>query len=191
MNKRAVWRLIFWSCLVLNEPVVAASLYDETQYRPLTSDHRAYSPGDSLTILIYESASSSTTAGVDANKSLDVSAAGRFNDNGQDAALGFSNESDGGGTISRTGRLVASVSVTVESVLPNGELAVKGEQSIEFNEESQFITVEGRVRPQDINEDNTVLSTRVADAKIRYVGDGLLGSRQKPGFITNFFNWLF
>lgn len=191
MNRSVPWLAALLLSMTLIGPAAGTSLYDEKTYRPLTNDHRAYGPGDSLSILIYESASSSTTADTDANKSLDVAAAGRFDDNDHEAQLGISNDSSGGGTISRTGRLVASVSVTVESVLPNGELTVKGEQSIEFNDENQFITVEGRVRPEDISEDNTVLSTRVADAKIKYVGEGLLGSRQKPGFITNFFNWLF
>ncbi len=177
--------------LLLNGPVTAGSLYDAAAYRPLTSDHRAYQQGDSLTILIYESASSSTSADTDANKALDVGAAGSLDDKDFNARLGISNDSSGGGSINRTGRLVASVSVTIDSIYPNGELSVRGAQTIEFNDEQQFITVEGRVRPQDIREDNTVPSTRVAEARIKYVGEGLLGSRQKPGFITNFFNWLF
>ncbi|MEW8119974.1 MAG: flagellar basal body L-ring protein FlgH, partial [Candidatus Thiodiazotropha sp.] len=108
-----------------------------------------------------------------------------------DATLGIGNDSSGGGTINRTGRLMASVSVTIEKILDNGEMVVKGEQSIEFNNENQFIHVEGRVRPEDISAENTVLSTRLADAKIRYVGEGLLGRSQEPGLVTKFFNWIF
>lgn len=190
MSKAISW-LGLALCIVIVTPVVAESIYDEKTYQPLTHDHRAHTEGDLLTILIYESASSSTSADTDADKELDVALAARVDDTDHDAELGITNESSGGGTINRTGRLVASVSVTVVSIDSNGELSVKGEQSIEFNNENQFITLEGRVRPQDISADNTVLSNRVADAKIKYVGEGLLGSRQKPGFITNFFNWLF
>lgn len=167
------------------------SIYDENSYQALVSDHRARQAGDLLTILIFETASSATSADTDMNKSLDLSITARSDSDRNLAELGISNGSKGGGNITRAGRLMASVSVTVDSITANGELLVKGGQSIEFNDEHQYITVEGRVREQDISNANTVLSTNLADAKITYVGDGLLGSRQKPGFIRHFFNWLF
>lgn len=177
--------------LLLAAPVQAESLFDATRYQPLIKDHRARQVGDLLTVLIYETASSTTSADRETNKSLDVGASASFDDSSHEGALGANNDSAGGGSINRTGRLVASVSVTVESILPNGEMLVRGEQSIQFNDESQFIRLEGRVRPEDITASNTVLSTRVADARIKYVGEGLLGRTQKPGLITNFFNWIF
>jgi flagellar L-ring protein precursor FlgH len=172
-------------------PAAAESLFSEATYQPLTMDHRARNVGQLLTVLIYETASSTTTAKSDTNNSLDVSVNAGYDDDMHNAGLGVGNYSGGGVTINRTGRLVASVSVTIESILDNGEMVVKGEQSIEFNNENQFIRVEGRVRPEDVSADNTVLSTRLADARIRYVGEGLLGRSQEPGFLTKFFNWIF
>jgi flagellar L-ring protein precursor FlgH len=177
-------------CLSIH-PASAESLFSEASYQPLTRDHRARNIGQLLTVLIYESASSTTSADSDTNNSLDVAINTGYDDTLHDATLGIGNESSGGGTINRTGRLMASVSVTIEQILDNGEMVVKGEQSIEFNNENQFIHVEGRVRPEDISADNTVLSTRLADAKIRYVGEGLLGRSQEPGVISKFFNWIF
>jgi flagellar L-ring protein precursor FlgH len=172
-------------------PASGESLFDEATFQPLIKDHRARNIGQLVTVLIYESASSTTSADSDTNNSLDVSINTGYDDTLHDATLGIGNDSSGGGTINRTGRLMASVSVTIEQILDNGEMLVKGEQSIEFNNENQFIRVEGRVRPEDISADNTVLSTRLADAKIRYVGEGLLGRSQEPGVITKFFNWIF
>jgi flagellar L-ring protein precursor FlgH len=172
-------------------PASGESLYNEATYQPLIRDHRARDIGQLLTVLIYESASSTTSADSDTNKSLDVGISAGYDDTYHDATLGIANDSGGGGTINRTGRLVASVSVTIESILDSGEMVVKGEQSIEFNNENQFIHVEGRVRPEDISADNTVLSTRLADARIRYVGEGLLGRSQEPGLLSKFFNWIF
>ncbi|MEW8073456.1 MAG: flagellar basal body L-ring protein FlgH [Candidatus Thiodiazotropha sp.] len=172
-------------------PASGESLFNEIIYQPLITDHRARNIGQLLTVLIYESASSSTSADSDTNNSLDVSINTGYDDTLHDATLGIGNDSSGGGTINRTGRLMASVSVTIEKILDNGEMVVKGEQSIEFNNENQFIHVEGRVRPEDISAENTVLSTRLADAKIRYVGEGLLGRSQEPGLVTKFFNWIF
>ena len=176
---------------IVNSSVFAESLYNEQTYRPLINDHRARAVGEILTVLIYETASSTTSAESDTNKSTDMSINAGYDDTVHDASLGIGNNSGGGGTINRTGRLMASVSVTIESILPNGEMQLKGEQSIEFNNENQFIHIEGRIRPEDISTDNTVLSTRLADAKIRYVGEGLLGRSQEPGYLTKFFNWIF
>jgi flagellar L-ring protein precursor FlgH len=176
---------------LLSLPVMGESLFDETTYQPLTRDHRARNVGQLLTVLIYETASSTTSAGSDTNNSLDVGINAGYDDDVHDATLGVDNDSSRGGTINRSGRLMASVSVTIETILDNGEMLVKGEQSIEFNNENQYIHLQGRVRPEDISADNTVLSTRLADAEIRYVGEGLLGRSQEPGFLTKFFNWIF
>jgi flagellar L-ring protein precursor FlgH len=46
------------------------------------------------------------------------------------------------------------------------------------------------VRPIDVTETNTILSSRIAEAKISYVGDGLLGEKQRPGILTRFLSWL-
>jgi flagellar L-ring protein precursor FlgH len=167
------------------------SLFNEATYQPLIRDHRARNIGQLLMVLIYESASSTTSADSKSKNSLDVGINTGYDDMRHDATLGIGNNSSGGGTINRTGRLMASVSVTIEKILDNGEMIVKGEQSIEFNNENQFIRVEGRVRPEDISAENTVLSTRLADANIRYVGEGLLGRSQEPGLISKFFNWIF
>lgn len=188
MNRYLLMALI---ATLFTLPVRAESLFDETTYQPLIGDHRARDVGQLLTVLIYETASSTTSAESDTNRSVDVGINAGYDDTVHDATLGIGNDSGGGGTINRTGRLVASVSVTIESILDSGEMLVKGEQSIEFNNENQYIHVEGRIRPEDISADNTVLSTRLADAKIRYVGEGLLGRSQEPGFITKFFNWIF
>ena len=66
----------------------------------------------------------------------------------------------------------------------NGELQIKGQQLIEINGDKQLIQIEGRVRPRDISENNTLPSSRVAEAKISYVGDGILAEKQSPGILS-------
>lgn len=181
---------LFLFCLA-GPAAFGGSVYSDKQYVPLASDPRADSVGEGLTVLVYEQASSSTTAERDTRKSAGIEGTIKGNSNVNTGGVDVAGEGEGGGTISRTGRLMASVSVTVRDVLPNGELLVSGEQLIEFNEENQHIKIEGRVRPEDISADNTIISTRLADSKITYVGDGLLGQQQKPGIISRFFTWLF
>ena len=55
-----------------------------------------------------------------------------------------------------------------------------GEQLLEINGEKQTIRAEGRVRPRDVTEQNIVLSSRMAEAKLAFVGDGVLGDMQRP-----------
>jgi len=178
------------SCFLV-EGVATANNATLDSYPSLVSDHRAYAVGQSVTILIYEEASSTTSAGSSSNKSIKVSGRLEKPNSVDVGGVNLENGEVGEGTITRKGQLVASVSATVEEVLATGELRIHGEQKIEFNNETQYIKVSGRIRPEDIRGDNTILSTRIAQADITYVGDGLLGSRQKPGFISRIFNWLF
>ncbi|MBN9053127.1 MAG: flagellar basal body L-ring protein FlgH, partial [Rhizobiales bacterium] len=83
-----------------------------------------------------------------------------------------------------------SVTVTVTEVVPNRELRVAGEQLLTVNEELQKVNLEGRVRPQDISNGNVVLSTRLADARITYVGEGDVSERARRSAWRRIFDWL-
>lgn len=171
--------------------VQSDSLYKEESYESLVSDNKGKKKGDIVTVMIYESTTASTSTGTDAGKSSDIGLVASDGTNEISGSLGVSNGFDGGGTSSHTGKLIASVSVTVRRVMENGDMIVSGEQSIQLNEESQLIKVKGRVRADDISPDNTVLSSRLADAQIALEGEGLLVDKTKPGVITKLINWLF
>lgn len=161
----------------------AGSLYSETSYRPLIADQKARAVGDVLTIQIIEAASASANVdtGMHRSNSVDASAG---NTRGTTTRLGLNADSqfDGGGRSQRAGKLLAVVSVSVKEIKPNGDLMVAGEQLLEINDEKQKIGLQGRVRPADISDGNIVVSTRVAEAKITYVGDGEMSERQRPSW---------
>ena len=190
MNKLFINALISLAFLLAYSNAYCESVYSNG-YKPLMVDHKASSVGDLLTVLIYESASAAASANTNSSKSIGVSASVESSHLDKFGKVDLSNDTEGAGTISRTGKLVASVSVLVDSVSENGDLIVSGRQKIEFNDETQHISIKGLVRKDDIQSDNTVLSTRLADAEIIFIGDGLLGERQKPGIITRIFNWIF
>ena len=170
-------------------PIAADSLYSKATYTGLIGDKKAFRVGDSLTILVVENSTASTTTGLSTSEDFDVSAfAG---DNAKESKLGVNGgvQYDNGGKVARTGKLLARVTVTVHEVLSTGELRVQGKQEIIINEERQFISVEGNIRPDDIDNNNVAISTRLANSKIIYDGDGVVGG--KPGVITQFFKWLF
>lgn len=169
----------------------AQSLYDEKTYRPVAADTRAFRVGDVLTIQIVENASATANADTGTRRNNDMSAElGRPHHPVLNANLGVRGDFDGGGRTTRSGKLVAQLTVSVAEVLPNGDLRISGTQVLAINDEKQRINVEGRVRPQDISDANVVVSSRLADAKITYVGDGELAARQKPAWWRQFMDWM-
>ena len=181
------------SLLLLVSAVAGAeSLYREASFRSLTADHRAYRIGDVLTVLVVENASATASANTTTEKRGDagIAIATYNSNNNKSANIALNDDFTGKGSINRSGRLLAQLTVTVRALAPNGDMIVGGQQLIEVNDEKQNIVLEGRVRPIDVSESNTVLSSRIADAKITYVGDGILAEKQKPGILTRILSWL-
>jgi flagellar L-ring protein precursor FlgH len=181
-----------WTCaaLLLAGAAGAESLYEAGAFRSLTSDHRAYREGDVITVLIVESSSATTTADTATDRRGGVGVSIGTTTRDERASVNVTEDYAAKGRIQRSGRLLAQLSATVVAVLANGDLQIVGSQLIEVNSEKQHIQVEGRVRPVDVTENNAVLSTRIADARIVYVGQGLLGEKQRPGILTRFLGWL-
>ena len=74
--------------------------------------------------------------------------------------------------------------------MPNGNLKIDGVKDIRVNDETQYMTISGIVRPEDISRNNSVFSTDIADAKILYEGEGSLDDEQRPGWLGKAFKWI-
>lgn len=189
MNMFSRATLFFLACLLLSQ-AHAGSLYDAEQYHPLAADNRAWRVGDNLTVLIIENAQASASANTSTTKDGSVSGNLKGTNKTHTGSIDLTEDFKGGGTVTRSGKLLAQVTVSVQAIHPNGDLDVKGEQLIELNNEKQHIMLEGRIRPQDITPDNSVPSTRVSNTRISYVGQGVLGEKQRPGILTRLLTWL-
>lgn len=176
-------------------PVVnrtAGSLYQEAYGMSLFNDRKALNVGDVITITLSERTVSRKSAGVNVSKSSNNSlSTGRFLDMGLGSLAGdieqtrdFTGDSDA----DQSNSLQGNITVTVAEVLPNGNLVVRGEKWITLNRGDEFIRISGIVRAEDISPDNTIISTRLADARISYSGSGELAEVQRMGWLTRFFN---
>ena len=184
-----MYRIVF--LMLLSSLVQAADLYDEESYVSLVSDRIARNIGDSITVLIYETTAASASANTDTSRNTNIG--GSVVDSGgpESRRLGLNSDFNGSGGVNRKGNLLASITARVVDIDESGELLVEGKQFIEMNEDKQTITLSGRLRQSDIGANNTVISTRLSDAKISYLAEGTLADQQKPGWITRLFNWIF
>jgi flagellar L-ring protein FlgH len=180
---RAVLKGVIWLAMAASLPAMADSLYRPQSYQPLTSDLRPRKVGDLITVMVYENSSATSSAGTNAGRSAQVGLDVRTpNGLTHGAAIRSQNDSDGHGTTQRAGRVLAQITVGIREIAANGDLLVQGTQQVDINNERQTITLEGRVRQQDVSDTNVVLSTRVAEARISYAGQGDISERQRPAW---------
>lgn len=170
------------------------SLYAEQ--RGLFEDDRARRVGDLLVIEIDEretaSRTSTTKLGRKGSNTLTAPKAlglmsklqRNFPDLDPSELLSLSSDHsfNGNGQTQRSGRLTATLPVRVKDVMPNGDLFVEGTNVIMVSNEEHHLYVSGIVRPVDIKANNTVPSSRIANAEIEYIGRGDVNDQQRPGW---------
>ena len=164
-------------------------------YRPLFEDYRARNIGDTLTIILNESTTATTSGASNANRSGSLTAGiDSINKIPGSKALGGLNVSgnsnntfSGGGNSSANNAFRGNITVTVIEVFPNGNLLVSGEKVITVNHGDEYIRFSGVVNPQQITSINTVSSTQVADARVEYKSKGYARDSQIMGWLSRFF----
>jgi flagellar L-ring protein precursor FlgH len=166
------------------------------QAKGFFKDQRAHRIGDILTVIVTidDSAqiSNATTRKRSADNEANVgtSLGSVFGKNipgvDLDATGGIStggSMSDGGtGSVNRKESLQTNVAVVVTQVLPNGNLVIEGRQEVRVNFEVRDLIVAGIVRPEDIQSDNTIVSEKIAEARIAYGGRGQITDVQQPRY---------
>jgi flagellar L-ring protein precursor FlgH len=99
-------------------------------------------------------------------------------------ASSVSSDFKGSGDTNREGELIATITAKVIEVMPNGNLVLEARKELTINSETQILVLAGMARPDDIASDNTILSSKIADARVYYVGDGVLQEKQSPGWMA-------
>lgn len=177
-------------------PAGADSLYQGQAWSHLASDNVAAAVGDSLLVVVYQSAEARNSERRTRSKRTRIDAALDFAGDltpmtlQESGELAYGGEFSGQGEIRRSESILTQFSVSVVEVLANGDLVVAGEQRVKMNGEESVIEVRGRVRRADVASDNRVLSTRIADAEINYQGRGFVSRGASEGIISRIFSWL-
>ena len=172
--------------------VEAKSLWSDNPWG-MFADKKARDVGDILTIIISESTTQTATKSRTNSKSGSVNlnaGTGIFHFLAMAAASGSDNF-QANGTANDTNRFSGQITVTVVEVLPNDNMVVEGTQSIWQNKDEHKITIRGIIRRADVSANNTILSSRVADATLKFDGKGPLNAKQRQGILTQIFNILF
>ena len=192
-NRVALWLAVSLAAILgVQTAAAATSLFQSDS--SLFADQKARHVGDLVTVIVTEQAQASQSANTGSSKGSTTSVGPGLGALGSMFPLfGFTNrdEFNASGTTVRSGSLSATLTTRVVEVFPNGTMKIEGKQTIVLNEEEQEIIVTGIIRSRDVTPSNTVLSTMVADAEIEFSGTGVVGDRQKPGLLTQLFNWLF
>ncbi|HVO19370.1 MAG TPA: flagellar basal body L-ring protein FlgH [Anaeromyxobacter sp.] len=178
------------------------SLWQDANAGALFTDARAFREHDLVVIKIEEIADAKRSSDTDLSRQND--ATGGMGVTSTSAAnsvtksilptLSAQHTSDstfkGSGSIARTERLIATVPATVKKVLPNGNLFVEGHRVVLVNNEEQHFYISGVVRPIDIDGDNSVKSSLVADAEIEFTGRGVMTENQQKGWMQKYLGWI-
>jgi flagellar L-ring protein precursor FlgH len=187
--------------VIMPMPEVVVASYQpnslfSNEARGFFKDQRAHKIGDILTVLVTiddsaqisndtsrsRSSENETNIGTSLGSlfgtnvpGVDVSANGTISTGG--------GMSDGGaGSVNRKESIETQVAAVVTQRLPNGNLVIEGRQEVRVNFEVRDLIVAGIVRPEDIHADNTIPSTKIAEARISYGGRGQITDVQQPRY---------
>jgi len=172
------------------------SVWRDATAGSLFTDARGFRVHDLVVIKVEEIADAKRSANTDFSRQNDSTAGISASLAGKNVipAVAAAHSTDstfkGDGTSARTERLVATVPAVVKKVLPNGNLFVEGHRVVLVNNEEQHFYISGVVRPIDIDGDNSVKSSLVADAEIEFTGRGAMTDNQQKGWMQKYLGWI-
>jgi flagellar L-ring protein precursor FlgH len=184
----------------LQEPVPPASngaIYQVGRDVALFENPIARHIGDVVTIVLSEATAAQKSATTSTSKATTDTMPGvslfgsPVTIHGASVLSGSVNDAskfDGAGNSAQSNSLTGFITATVAKVLPNGNLYVKGEKKIWINQGQENVMLSGVIRAIDVAPDNSVPSSRVANARITYGGKGAIADANAAGWLSRFFN---
>ncbi len=162
-------------------------------YAPLTSGARAAMVGDLVTIVLIENTQAQKTNSASTDRSGNIGITppptgplSFFRDT--DTQISAGAKFSGKGAAQQSNQLSGAITVTIAQIYPNGTYLLRGEKHVTLNRGDETIQISGMVRAVDIDSQNSVPSTRVADARITYTGKGEIARASSQGWLGRFFS---
>ena len=179
-------------------PQTAGSLWTEGR-SGMFSDMKGRTVGDIITVLIVEEASASKKATTATDRTSSMSAGldnlfglekyiGSIGNNAINNATlvnaSTTNEFSGTGSTARSEDLTATLTTQIIEVLPNGNFRIEGAKTVTVNDEMQIVKLSGIIRQADVSPGNIVDSQNILNARIAYVGEGVISDKQQQGWLV-------
>ncbi len=177
--------------------VPTGSLFKANYVNNIYSDSKAHRVGDIISVILSESTQAQKNAKTELKKEnsaqLDplIGLGGLpITHKGDALQFGYNQESDfkGDAKSNQGNSLSGNISVHVLKVLANGNLMIRGEKWMTLNNGDEYIRLTGVIRSRDIGSNNTILSSKVANARIQYAGTGSFADVQEQGWLSQFFS---
>ncbi|HTV04977.1 MAG TPA: flagellar basal body L-ring protein FlgH [Acidobacteriaceae bacterium] len=155
---------------------------DDGQLTRLNTDVKATHVHDPISVVVVEALSASTdgtvknsrssSAGSQVSALMGKLSAGNALNNLLNQASSSALNAQGQSVTDSS--LTTTLGGEVEDVLPNGMLVIQAVRQVSFNQQTELIRLRGLVRPADINAQNEVLSTDIANLELEVVGKGII-----------------
>ena len=177
--------------------VATGSLFKANYVNNIYSDSKAHRVGDIISVILSESTQAQKNAKTELKKEnsaqLDpiIGLGGNpLTYKGDTVQFGYNQDSDfkGDSKSNQSNSLSGNISVHVLKVLANGNLMIRGEKWMTINNGDEYVRLTGVIRSKDIGSNNTIMSNKVANARIQYSGTGTFADVQEQGWLSKFFS---
>jgi flagellar L-ring protein precursor FlgH len=177
--------------------VPTGSLFNGNYVNNIYSDSKARRVGDIISVILSESTQAKKNSKTELKKENSAAmqplvglggSSVTVNGNSLQFGLDQSSNFKGDSKADQGNSLSGNISVHVLKVLPNGNLIIRGEKWMTLNNGDEYIRLTGIIRSKDISANNTVLSNKIANARIQYSGTGAFAEAQEQGWLSRFFN---
>jgi len=179
------------------DPVIhTGSLFKENYVNNIYSDSKAHRVGDIISVVLSENTQAQKNAKTELSKDNNASlgsviglGGAPITFKGDSLEFGYAQNSafSGDSKSDQSNSLSGNISVHVLRVLPNGNLMIRGEKWMSLNNGDEYVRLTGIIRAQDISSSNTIMSSKVANARIQYAGTGSFADVQEQGWLSRFF----
>lgn len=177
--------------------VPSGSLFKANYVNNIYSDSKAHRVGDIISVVLSESTQAQKNAKTELKKDNSATldpviglggSAVNFKNDAIQFGLNQSSDFSGDSKTNQGNSLSGNISVNVLRVLSNGNLMIRGEKWMTLNNGDEYIRLTGIIRAQDISSNNTIVSNKIANARIQYSGTGSFAEVNEQGWLSKFFN---